>query len=524
LAIYIDILGIVSIIIFAMIAYRHETVLENSEKKHMVFNRAIPIVICFIISILCAVNLDSFHIIFANRINTGTDSSVFLYIGKAMYNGSIPYRDLFDHKGIILYFIEYLGCLVGFGNIGGIWFVELINMFVTTMLFYLIAKLITNSKIISYITVYIILKFCSLQFFQGDNLVEEYALPWISLSLYFVVKFFVTKEYKNRSIIAIGISFAVVFLLRVNMVGLWAALLFSVMICFIKSKEYSQLIKCGILFVLGCLIVFVPVLIYLLCTDSLKDMIEYYFVFNFQYTNSHSKLGAFTLLYSCISAAGISSIFIIYSLLVYRKEKILYVNIFALIFAFISAAIGGRTYLHYGIILIPFFVIPGVFTITSFLEKTKEVNIPCNKKVLLLLVTMMSAICVLINPVYRIFVKRTLPIKETEICEYLNSNTTEKDDVLILGNAAQYYIKVNRSTKNKFFYQNPPIDVSDDLCEEFINELENNPSDYIINFTFENLFDSERGYQKVINYLENLCKQGVYRVETNDNFEVYVKE
>ena len=37
---------------------------------------------------------------------TQTDSSVFLYIGRQMHRGKVPYIDLFDHKGPILYLIQ----------------------------------------------------------------------------------------------------------------------------------------------------------------------------------------------------------------------------------------------------------------------------------------------------------------------------------------------------------------------------------------------------------------------------------
>ena len=35
------------------------------------------------------------------------DKAVFVYIGEAMRNGQVPYRDIFDHKGPFLYFINY---------------------------------------------------------------------------------------------------------------------------------------------------------------------------------------------------------------------------------------------------------------------------------------------------------------------------------------------------------------------------------------------------------------------------------
>ena len=62
---------------------------------------------------------------------TYTDSSVFLYIGKMMQNGYVPYRDLFDHKGILLYFIQFLGNVITPGSFTGMWLLEAVNTSIT---------------------------------------------------------------------------------------------------------------------------------------------------------------------------------------------------------------------------------------------------------------------------------------------------------------------------------------------------------------------------------------------------------
>ena len=41
-----------------------------------------------------------------NTIISYTDSSVFQYIGSSMLDGAVPYRDVFDHKGPLIYFIN----------------------------------------------------------------------------------------------------------------------------------------------------------------------------------------------------------------------------------------------------------------------------------------------------------------------------------------------------------------------------------------------------------------------------------
>ena len=447
-----------------------------------------------------------------------------------MHIGMIPYKDLFDHKGIILYFIEYIGYIIGFGSRIGVWIIELFNMFVSTIIFYHLAKLFSSSRISCYAVVFVVTSLCSFSFFEGGNLVEEYALPWISLSLYFVIKFFISNKYKKWNVVIIGCGFSVVILLRANMVGLWGALLLAVAFYFIKKKRVSDLLKCVLLFILGALIIFIPTIIYLWSTNSIAEMIDYYIKFNLLYTGSHSRKGITTFIFDCLSAAGISSFFVVYSLLINYKNKIIWLNFITLLFAYLSAAISGRSYLHYGIILIPFFVIPAVYTIIPFLEKTKEISFPIKRKSVITLISLVCLLCMAVNPA--VYIKNNINVTNNHnpINDYLSANTTEKDDVLVLGNNVSTYISSDRQTKNKFFYQNPPIDVSDKLYQEFISELESNQSDYIINQYARDSSYSEQesetitNHQKVIEYLNNECEKGIYVLEEYENFQVYVRK
>lgn len=45
----------------------------------------------------------------------GYDSAIFMYVGKAMKFGYVPYRDLFDIKGPMLFLIQYIGQKIGGG-------------------------------------------------------------------------------------------------------------------------------------------------------------------------------------------------------------------------------------------------------------------------------------------------------------------------------------------------------------------------------------------------------------------------
>ena len=70
----------------------------------------------------------------------GDDSAVFVLIGKAIVNGKIVYKDLFDHKGPILFFIEAIGYSISERT--GIWIIQCIFGLFTLLFVYRTWKLI----------------------------------------------------------------------------------------------------------------------------------------------------------------------------------------------------------------------------------------------------------------------------------------------------------------------------------------------------------------------------------------------
>ena len=61
------------------------------------------------------------------------DSSVFQYIGIAMTKGAVPYRDTFDHKGPVIFFLNCFGKLIGDN---GVWYFEFLLLLLTTVCVY----------------------------------------------------------------------------------------------------------------------------------------------------------------------------------------------------------------------------------------------------------------------------------------------------------------------------------------------------------------------------------------------------
>ena len=131
-----------------------------------------------------------------------------------------------------------------------------------------------------------------------------------------------------------------------------------------------------------------------------------------------------------------------------------------------------------------------------------------------------------------IYIKNNINVNKStnSTNDFLCSNTKKEDDVLVLGNNVLTYINSDRHTTNKFFYQEPPIDVSDKLYQEFISELEINPSDYIINLSLgessypEKESETLENHQRIIEYLNIECEKGIYTLEKYDDFQVYIRK
>ena len=136
--------------------------------------------LAFVFSFQCSNNL--FHIG-----NDFTDSSVFKYVARVIENGGMPYRDTFDHKGPLIYILNLVG--LKFGECRGIWGVEFATLFLTFAAMYKIAYLKSKSKILSFMAL-LFAGSALFKYFEGGNYTEEYAMPFIAVSIYFFTDLF----------------------------------------------------------------------------------------------------------------------------------------------------------------------------------------------------------------------------------------------------------------------------------------------------------------------------------------------
>jgi hypothetical protein len=123
----------------------------------------------------------------------GIDSAVYKLVGKSWAEGLLPYVDIWDQKGPLIHAVDALGYKC-FGADIGIFFIQIVSLYITAIFSFKSLKL-SYAQLPSLLLTFFLVLSLSINY-DGGNLVEEYLLPFISISYYFLLKYTISKNPK----------------------------------------------------------------------------------------------------------------------------------------------------------------------------------------------------------------------------------------------------------------------------------------------------------------------------------------
>ena len=407
--------------------------------------------------------------------NQSTDSSVFEYVGRMIGNGKVLYRDTFDHKGPLLYFINWLGTSVG-GHSELIGIIECCVTLITAFFIYRTFRQFVgkNLSIVGAMAVLL----AAYKYFESGNTVEEFALPFISGGIYVFTKFFQQKKVTGLDVGFCGFCLGCVLLLRENMIALWVVFAVAVII-----KERKTPKELGILifqFLAGLMAAFLPALFYLGANHAILDFYKQYILFNFQYSDV-----SFTDKLHYFSAWGKQpgSLIAIAILLVllcsnYRRKHLCVLSLLFHLLNLVFIGFAGTGFSHYGLLIIPSYML----TIAMLLEYVEQQLMFRHA----LLLTTLVALVLLIP--WMKFIISDLPDKhinryqnaESLAAAMIWNNTYQNDKIIVCGNCNRIYIEAEREAASKYSYQLPIGDIEPSIFEEFLTDLERNEPEVLV--------------------------------------------
>lgn len=110
--------------------------------------------------------------------DAGIDSQIFQYTGWAMTRGAVPYTDLFDHKGLLLYALNALGTAISLD--WGVLLLQGVSLALTLGLWLRALGAVVRKPWQRWAILAAMLVCLEPYYGHGGNCVEEWALPFIS--------------------------------------------------------------------------------------------------------------------------------------------------------------------------------------------------------------------------------------------------------------------------------------------------------------------------------------------------------
>jgi hypothetical protein len=451
------------------------------------------------------------------------DSSVYVTIAQKIIDGFLPYKDFIDNKGPLAYLISVPGLFLG--GFTGIWITELIFMFISVVFAWKIA-IMFGDKFISLLGT--IFSFVALFVFFSINAgTEEYALPFLMISLYIFTKYYfsIERQISFFELVLLGVCFSCAVMLKLNMFPLWAGFCLVIFIESILKKQFITLLKyiCG--FCTGIIIVFVPVFLYLGINGIINDFWNLVVLGGAERGFDAGGLKQFAKNFYVVINRNYSFLPLFFGIyMIITKYKLAdftywigFTFSYGLSVLFLSFSSGDG---HYNMVLIPYYVIAITFLIGKINFNFLKDNIKNKVLVIFLCIVFSESLVNYVYDISKFFFDDSgkMLINAGKI---IDQNTKDGDTIISLGFNGYIYPFTKRNIASKYLYQGSGLNHIPGAPQEFITEVLKNKPSIIALFTAED----GNWYGQ---YMENWHKpifemmEKKYRLLSNDNgFELY---
>lgn len=462
-------------------------------KKYVkIWDRMIAIsvvLICYLIVIF------SFRASPLSNILSAHDSTMFMYFGKAMNQGKIPYLDMFDHKGIFLFWIQQLASFIGGSNYSlGVWIIECLFFAIFMFFIFRICYLLTKNEVVSSVA-FLSLLGVMINSFNGGNLSEEYAITFIAIAFYLFTKIIIEDKQTNFSLFFIGVTGGITFFIRSNMIALWIVYCLALLVKGIVEKNYRVLLRQIMYIFLGGFLICIVVISYGLFSGNLSAMIYQTWTLNMVYANGATNLEKWQTIKSFfmfISQSGILVFIVLFlSYLISGKNKLskpknyYYISLtLYLIINFITVIVSGRYYPHYFTTMLPPLLVVTSVGIKFFIQAIQKRPRQFVVMLLLLLIPYNFTFSIIKQDVWNVLTNKPNQYKESYVVQqskYIKHHTNKNDTIYVHCLNADIYLMSNRFANSKFFVL-PSLDYREfpQLKKEFTDDLTNRPPKYIV--------------------------------------------
>ncbi len=215
-------------------------------------------------------------------LHTWVDQNCFLSVAKMWLAGKIPYRDVFEQKGPLLYLLHIPAAAFPALRFFGVYLIQIALWYA---IFRAAAKIsdlyLPHHKRLLTASLSALITVCSYCYSRGDN-AEEFCLLPVMLSLYALLKAVREKPFpmKMRDFLIHGLFAGTVLWIKFSMLGFYIGWCLCAGILLWRDRNFLAALRAGCCFLGGMLLTALPWILYFGCNNALDDLVNVYFFSN----------------------------------------------------------------------------------------------------------------------------------------------------------------------------------------------------------------------------------------------------
>lgn len=301
------------------------------------------------------------------------DQAILYAIGKCIAKGQVLFRDVCDHKGSYLFFLNALAYIISsfipIQNFLALYLFEFLSMLSMAIYLYKIFNLYLNEKLSFYslISFYVIYYYRGL--FRFGNRYETWILTMQIISIYYIIlslNSLIKNDYSKirfKHFLIHGVFVGIVFNMKLNYIAMWGALVYF-FVYLIYKREYLLCFKNVVIgFLVGFIIANIPVAIYCIINNSFYETLFWSIGLNFAYVGA-SSISIWQKLYQTVLEITYLPVYVIIlvgsvGLLLSKLDihiKIYYSLSFVFSMFVVAMSYVGINFFHYNIYMLPFMI------------------------------------------------------------------------------------------------------------------------------------------------------------------------
>lgn len=221
------------------------------------------------------------------------DPNVYMDVGRALNEGRVLYRDIFDHKGPLFLMLFAVLAPVSKYSLMGLYLLQTVCLGTGLVFLFKTSRLyLTRTASLFICAVFPYFLLAGSIYSDGGGSPEEILLPCFMGSLYFVLKALITGRENTSGSAELrpfwfhGLFLGIALLTKFNLVVFFAVGSGMLLFRFLLHRDIKNFAGAFIRLLGGLLLAFLPCIIYWAVTGSLKDCLEVYIQFNLSYVSS----------------------------------------------------------------------------------------------------------------------------------------------------------------------------------------------------------------------------------------------